>query len=202
MTVMARIGVLADGARTTIIVRHGIKVLPSLLPEILGLMGGSAIAAFLAFFFWHFRFDLRDKSGGPMFAFFTSMVALLIVVMRSAHLASYLGSWSILSIDGFKLAVRRTRCFFLTDEKTYPGPAVVNLRWQFPEVGRPLGDGRTGARIVGPQFRLLWLGLEPLGEVVADIDGKPFVFASGLTQCDGARLIDEMRAAYPFRRSA
>jgi hypothetical protein len=119
--------------------------------------------------------------------------------VQSLRYASYLGSRSILLIEGLSLTVHSTRSFFLSDAVTFACPTLFGLRWAFPEVGRPLGSGASGLRIVGPHFRLLWLSREPLGEVVAEVDGEPIVLASALTQGDGLRLIDEMCAVYPFR---
>jgi hypothetical protein len=194
---MASIAVAAESGRTTISVHRSSTEWISFLPQILASAGGILIAAFAAFFVFHFR-ARTWSSPRPWIALFTCVGALFGVCMQSIQNASYLGSRSVLTIEGLNLTVDCTRSFLFHDIATYPCPALLGLRWAFPQVGRLLGDGSSGARIVGPQFRLLWLSREPIGEVLADVDGEPVVLASALTQCDGSRLIGEMCATYPF----
>jgi hypothetical protein len=196
-TAMASIIVTAGSGRTTIAVHRSSSEWISFLPQILALAGGVLIAVLAAFLVFHFRARLWN-SPGPWVALVTCVGALFGVCMQSIQSASYLGSRSVLTFEGLYLTVHRTRSFLFHDLATCPCPALFGLRWAFPEVGRPFGDGSSGARMVGPQSRLLWLSREPLGEVLADVDGEPVVLASALTQGDGFRLISEMCAAYSF----
>jgi hypothetical protein len=199
MSAMARIEVTTEAGRTTIIVRRSAKEWIGFMPRILGLLGTCLIAAFAGFFFFRFRIGSGESPFGPWIALFTCIVATFAFCMQSSQYASYLGSRSILSIERLNLTVRRTRSFLFDDVVTCACPALFGLRWAFPEAGRPLGSGSSGVRIVGPHFGLLWRDREPLGEVLADVDGKQIVLASALTQGDGLRLIDEMCAVYPFK---
>jgi hypothetical protein len=115
---MASIIVTAGSGRTTIAVHRGSSEWISFLPQILAFAGCVLIAVLAAFLVFHFRARMWS-SPGPWVALVTCLGALFGVCMQSIQNANYLGSRSVLTIDGLYLTVGRTRPFlFMTSQPT------------------------------------------------------------------------------------